>query len=199
MGARERRARPRGGSAGTAPGGQGGVGESGSGGEGGAPVAAATCAGYCTTLMAACGETGVNSQYPTDAQCLASCTAFPTDATTGNSLGCRFDHAALAATAGVDPHCDHAGPAGLGPCGGACPGYCSLMMEICAGEFTDEAACLAECATVPEGNFANYVYPAPAGDTLSCRIAHATNAAAAEGATRTTHCGHAAGATPCAS
>jgi len=188
-----------GGSAGTVVGGQGGeVADSGAGGEGGAPVLGATCAGYCTTLMATCGETGANAQYPTEAQCLASCATFPTDVTTGNSLGCRNDHAALAATAGVDPHCDHAGPAGLGPCGGACPAYCSLMMAVCAGEFTDEAECLTACAAVPEGNFSNYVYPAPGGDTLSCRIAHATNAAAAEGASRMSHCGHAAGAAPCA-
>jgi hypothetical protein len=43
------------------------------------------------------------------------------------------------------------------------------------------------------------VYPAPGGDTLSCRIAHATNAAAATtDPSRDSHCGHAAGMAPCA-
>jgi len=184
-----------GGSAGTVVGGQGGeVADSGAGGEGGAPVAAPTCEGYCTTLMAACGDSGADAQYPNEAQCLATCAAFPTDVATGNSLACRNDHAALAATAGVDPHCDHAGPAGLGPCGGACAAYCSLMMEFCASEFADVPTCLAECETVPEGNPSDFVYPAPGGDTVSCRLAHASNAALDP----TLHCPHAAGAAPCA-
>jgi hypothetical protein len=43
------------------------------------------------------------------------------------------------------------------------------------------------------------VYPAPAGDNLSCRIAHASNAAVSMGSTRDLHCAHAAGEMqPCA-
>jgi hypothetical protein len=187
-----------GGSGGDVMGGQGGVADAGEAGAGGAPVAA-TCDGYCDTLMAACGTTGVDAQYPTNAQCLATCAAFPTDVTTGNSVACRFDHANLAATVGLNPHCDHAGPAGLGPCGGACEGYCSVMAAVCSSKFADEAACLTACALVPGGTFTNFVYPSPAGDNLSCRIAHASNAAANTGTTRDLHCAHAAGEmAPCA-
>jgi hypothetical protein len=179
-------------------GGQGGVGDAGEAGAGGAPVEA-SCEGYCDTLMATCGATGPNAQYPTDAQCLATCAAFPTDVSTGNSVACRFDHASLAATVAVDPHCDHAGPAGLGPCGGACEGYCSIMLAVCGSKFATEADCLTACAQVPGGSFTDFVYPSPAGDNLSCRIAHASNAAANAGTTRDLHCAHAAGEmAPCA-
>lgn len=187
-----------GGSAGDAMGGQGGDGEAGEAGAGGARVAA-TCDGYCDTLMTACGTTGPDAQYPTNAQCLATCAAFPTDVTTGNSVACRFDHASLAASVGLDPHCDHAGPAGLGSCGGACEGYCSIMMAVCTSKFANEAACLTACALVPGGDFTDFVYPAPGGDNLSCRIAHGSNAANSMGATRDIHCAHAAGEmAPCA-
>ncbi len=77
------------------------------------------------------------------------------------------------------------------------------MVMYCPNE--DEGAsvqdCMAECATVPGNDITTYVYPATAGDTLSCRIAHATNAASdpdPNGATRLLHCNHAAGdAAPC--
>lgn len=178
-------------------GGQGGAGDAGEAGAGGASPA--TCDGYCDTIMAACGTTGADAQYPNNAQCLATCAAFPTDVTTGNSVACRFDHANLAATVGVDPHCDHAGPAGLGPCGGACEGYCSIMMAVCASKFATETDCMTACAAVPGNDLMDFVYPAPAGDNLSCRIAHASNAAASMGATRDLHCAHAAGEmAPCA-
>ena len=71
------------------------------------------------------------------------------------------------------------------------------MMNICSGTFATEEECMNTCASVPEATFTNFVYPAPGGDTLQCRIAHATNAAASEGAARTSHCTHAAGAAPC--
>jgi hypothetical protein len=174
--------------------GAGGV-SGGEGGVGGEPAVTA-CDLYCDVMMATCGDSGANAQYPNEAQCLATCAVFP-EGTTGNSLGCRATHAALAATQGVDPHCDHAGPAGVGMCGSNCESYCSLMMNICDGTFASNEACMTACSTVPENAFTNFVYPAPAGNTLACRIAHATNAAASTGAARTNHCTHAAGAAPC--
>jgi hypothetical protein len=174
--------------------GAGGV-SGGEGGVGGEPAVTA-CELYCDVMMATCGDSGANAQYPDEAQCLATCAVFP-EGTTGNSLGCRATHAALAATQGADPHCDHAGPAGVGMCGSNCEGYCSLMMNVCDGTFASNEACMTACGTVPENTFTNFVYPAPAGNTLACRIAHATNAAASAGAARTNHCTHAAGAAPC--
>jgi hypothetical protein len=73
------------------------------------------------------------------------------------------------------------------------------MVAVCSSKFATESDCLTACGLVPGGNFADFVYPAPGGDTLSCRIAHASNAAASMGATRDLHCAHAAGEmAPCA-
>jgi hypothetical protein len=176
--------------------GAGGV-SGGEGGVGGEPsVEETACELYCGVMMSTCGDSGEHAQYPDEAQCLATCAVFP-EGTTGNSLGCRATHAALAATQGADPHCDHAGPAGVGMCGSNCESYCSLMMNVCTGTFASNEACLTACGEVPANTFTNFVYPAPAGNTLSCRIAHATNAAASTGTARTNHCSHAAGAAPC--
>jgi hypothetical protein len=149
--------------------------------------------------MTACPASGVHGQYADAAQCLASCAAFPTDVAVGNSLACRDTHAGRALTEGADPHCDHAGPAGVGVCGSNCAGYCSLMMTICGGTFASTEACMTACSEVPANDFTNYLYPSPGGNTLSCRITHASNAAGAlTDQSRATHCGHAAGAAPCA-
>jgi len=181
--------------------GEGGSG--GSGGEGGAP--APTCEDYCDTMLGSCTATA-DRQYPnpaTDAaaaavartQCLNTCAAFPTTADP-NSFSCRLREAELVASDGA-AHCDRAGPAGITTCGTPCAGYCNLMVAYCANE--DEGAsltaCLAACGTVPANNPVDFVYPGPIGNTLSCRIAHATNAArfAAGTTDRITHCDHAAG------
>jgi hypothetical protein len=182
-----------GGAGGSAMGGEGGeVTAGGAGGEGGAATAA-SCEAYCEAIQSTCGDTGEDAQYPSDDQCLATCAVFPTGALTGNTLECRIAHVALAATTGLDPHCDHAGPAGVEPCGGPCTSYCTLMLAICDDKFASLDECRTECEMVPEADITNFVYPAPAGDTLSCRIAHATNAAASTGQMRENHCAHAAG------
>jgi hypothetical protein len=152
----------------------------------------AACESYCDIVVSSCGESGEHTQYPNAAHCMATCATLPTEA-----IECRRTHANLAATSGQNPHCDHAGPAGVGTCGSNCESYCALMMHVCSGTFASVEACMNACAAVPESAFTNFVYPAPIGNTLQCRIAHATNAAASSGTTRSSHCSHAAGYPPC--
>jgi hypothetical protein len=76
------------------------------------------------------------------------------------------------------------------------------MMGICPGKFASEAACTTACEAVPGGVPASlmtdFTAPAPAGNTLACRIYHVTNAAAATTvASHDMHCGHAAGESIC--
>jgi hypothetical protein len=174
-----------------------GLGGTGEGGAGGAPVVL-DCEQYCEWMDASC--TAANAQYPDEAQCLQSCAAFPTTAG-DNSLACRIGFAALASTDAAN--CDAAGPAGIGECGTPCEAYCNLMLAYCPHEADGASlnACMTECGTVPENNITTFSYPAPGGDTLACRIAHATNAAKdtdPNGANRLLHCNHAAGdAAPC--
>jgi hypothetical protein len=188
---------PIGGAAGEPGGGAAGegIGGTGEGGAGGAPVAL-DCAQYCDWVQASCS--GVNAQYPADPndeQCLQSCAAFPTTAG-DNSFACRVGFAAQVSTSATN--CDAAGPAGIGECGTPCEAYCNLMLTYCPHEADGATlnACMAECATVPANNITTFVYPAPGGDTLACRIAHATNAAKdtdPNGVARLLHCNHAAG------
>jgi hypothetical protein len=185
---------PIGGAAGeTGGGGEATGGTPGEGGAGGAPVAL-DCAQYCDWMQASCTP-GPNQQYPDEAQCLQSCAAFPTTAG-DNSFACRVGFAAQVSTSATN--CDAAGPAGIGECGTPCEAYCNLMLTYCSHEADGATlnACMAECATVPDNNITTFVYPAPGGDTLACRIAHATNAAKdtdPNGAARLLHCNHAAG------
>jgi hypothetical protein len=179
-------------------GGAGGAGdEPGQAGAGGG--ANATCQEYCDWVQTGCAA-AADTQYPSENQCLQSCAAFPQGAG-NNSFSCRAEQAALIAT-DVN-HCDAAGPAGVGVCGSPCQAYCSLMTTYCPNEADGASlvACLAECATVPGNDLTTFVYPGAAGDTLACRIAHVTNAAAdpdPNGVARLLHCNHAAGdAGPC--
>jgi len=186
---------------GTGVGDQGGAsgigGDAGLAGAGG--VANGSCQEYCDWVQTGCAA-AADTQYPSESQCLQSCAAFPQGAG-DNSFSCRAEQAALSAT-DVN-HCDAAGPAGVGVCGSPCQAYCNLMTTYCTNEADGAslAACMAECATVPGNDITTFVYPGAAGDTLSCRIAHATNAAAdpdPNGVARLLHCNHAAGdAGPC--
>ena len=143
------------------------------------------CATYCTKVMAAC--TGTRAQYSTMANCIDSCANFPMGMQadqTGNTLGCRINHADLAAG---DPatHCIHAGPAGGGGCGTLCAGFCSIVVAECPTQWnmttcnSNQNGCPSFTAAPP--------YKAPsAGDTAECRLYHATMAASDP----TNHCGH---------
>jgi hypothetical protein len=144
----------------------------------------------CTTIQAAC--TGTNAQYASMDTCVASCAHFPAGASgamSGNSLACREYHAMAAQT---DPttHCVHAGPSGGGVCGMPCDGFCSLVVAECPAQYASATDCMTTCG----GYIATPSYNATVttGNSLSCRIFHATEAAMDPA----THCSHTAMASP---
>jgi hypothetical protein len=177
-----------------------------SGTDGGAPL---SCAGYCTSIMAAC--TGDEAQYQSQAECLTACAFFPPDtATTGDTLGCRTYHAGLAVTA-PNPHCWHAGPFGSGVCGGSCEDFCLLAVSYCSPDagytgappYASITDCTATCANyasiTPDAGSDSGVFPSAYnatgtgdnGNTLECREYHLGNAMLNAG-NQPVHCPHTA-------
>jgi hypothetical protein len=177
-----------------------------------AATVALDCPSYCTEIQANC--TAANAQYPTEpnnpnAHCLAACNSFPKGAladTAGNTLGCRIYHAGAPAKADPVTHCPHAGPGGdltsvtapPGTCGDACTSFCTLEIMACGlmgasatGQYTDMATCITDCKAFPNSTH-KYGITA-AGDSLACRLYHATNAAITGNAA--VHCPH-TGPTP---
>jgi hypothetical protein len=179
----------------------------------GRPVLTLDCATYCTTIQANC--TGANAQYPTEtdnAHCLGTCMKFTvgTSADMGgqNTLGCRLYHAQNAMISG-DPatHCPHAGPGGAAistaatqpaVCGDACTSFCTLEIAVCGttganAQYTSMADCMTACGTGTTGFNKSKPYvvgpPQSSGDSLACRLYHATNAATSA-ANATAHCPH---------
>ena len=148
------------------------------------------CDGYCATITSNC--TGQFTQYGSPEMCLATCAAFAPGApgdTSGNTLACRIYHAGAAADAD-DTHCTHAGPGGDMACGGNCEGFCAIAGEFCPDAWPDAAACNAACIGFDGAE--KYDASDVAGDTLACRLYHAT-AAAIDPAI---HCGHIKGDSP---
>jgi hypothetical protein len=158
----------------------------------GTAAAQLDCPTYCSRVMSAC--TGANLQYATMDSCVASCAHFPIGTladTSGNSIGCRMYHAMNAISA-PDTHCLHAGPAGGGHCGTPCEGFCSIVTQVCTTEYPTLDSCATACAGFAAAP--DYTFNVATGNTRSCRIHHATNAAIDP----TTHCPHTAVAsTPC--
>jgi hypothetical protein len=141
------------------------------------------CASYCTAILATCTDT--LAQYGTLDECMGSCNTFTVGTLgemTGNTLGCRVYHTE-AAQAAPDVHCGHAGPSGDSECGASiCEGFCSIAATICPTEWP-AAQCSTRCGNLtstPPYNIAS------SGDTVECRLYHATAAAADPG----THCPH---------
>jgi hypothetical protein len=149
-----------------------------------APPPTLDCTYYCATMQANCA--GPFLQYTNAAMCMASCGKFQLgklDQMTGNTLGCRINHAGLAAASPMI-HCTHAGPGGDGQCGTNCEGFCTLATTACPGVYPSVPGCMTTCAgfaTMPP-----YTAAVQMGNSLSCRLYHAT-AAADDPAT---HCGH---------
>jgi hypothetical protein len=147
----------------------------------------ATCEDYCDRLQANCA--GANAQYTSRDQCLESCASYPqgeAGATSGNSLECRNYHAG-AALGAPGTHCVHAGPGGAGQCGANCDGFCQLVIATCTDAlevYGSVTECLDAC-----GNFdatEPYDISDTGGDSLACRIYHATVATQDP----ETHCEH---------
>jgi hypothetical protein len=138
-----------------------------------------TCDDYCAELDANCKDV-TTQQYADDATCKASCAGFAPGKLGdqgGATLGCRIYHGGAAKT---DPmtHCPHAGPGGAGVCGSNCEGFCAIAMKACGNAspppFTSEMDCMTQCMTFTD----NVAYNASVtkGDSLACRLYHATAA-----------------------
>jgi hypothetical protein len=168
-----------------------------------APPVTQDCATYCTEILANC--TGTNLQFADMAHCTAACGSFAMGMAadkSGNTLGCRIYHAGEPAKMDPVTHCPHAGPGGdktsvvapPGTCGDACTSFCTLEIKACGvtgdagglGQYASQADCTAKCALFP--NPTKLYSPMSVGDSLACRLYHATNAAIAGNAT--VHCVH---------
>lgn len=174
------------------------------GGGSDAPAVTLDCASYCTEIQANCTTANGHAQYPDTAHCMAACASFPVGAltdTAGNTLGCRIYHAGAPAKADPATHCPHAGPGGdlqsvtapPGTCGDACTSFCTLEIMACGlmgasatGQYASQAACITACKAFP--NSTHLYSPTAQGDSLACRLYHATNAAISGQAA--THCPH---------
>lgn len=148
--------------------------------------------------MAACTATA-DVQYSSYAACISVCAAFPSTGTvtpldtSGDTVQCRNYHALAAVTlADTTNHCPHAGPTGGGQCGTICDGYCDVIQLACGTsgtdmQFADTASCLTACAAYAiTGTFGDST-----GNTIQCRMYHATVALAGDASVKTTHCPHA--------
>ncbi len=166
-----------------------------------AAVVATACEMYCTNAMTNC--TGANALYPEKSKCMTVCAAMPEGAAadqSGDTAYCRAYHAGVPASQMPDLHCPHASASSnTDVCGTLCEAYCDQVMAHCMGAnalYADRAACDTACAAAnfPEGTFKDQ-----AGDTIQCRIYHASFPAAADPGL---HCPHAKvtpdPGTPCA-
>ena len=145
-------------------------------------------------LLLACGEakvetagssepvTDATTDAPTGGPTSLDCKIYEADRD-GNTLGCRVYHTDAAA---ADPamHCTHAGPGGAGQCGSTCEGFCAVADLACPGTFTDGEMCASACAGY--SNSEPFDAGDVAGDTLACRLYHATVATEAPAV----HCAH---------
>jgi hypothetical protein len=170
------------------------------------------CPSYCNLIQTNC--TGANAQYPDLGHCLGSCASFAPGALgdmSGNTLGCRIYHAGVPSMTTPATHCVHAGPGGVQTnaaapqCGDACTSFCNLERKICGSsdaplanitpQYQNATACMTACARFDKTHLYS-VTPASAGDSLACRLYHATNAASfavltpPDTAQVNTHCGH---------
>ncbi len=171
-----------------------------------APDAVATldCSTYCDQIQTSC--TGTNAQYPDREHCMAACASFTVGTSTvtdpsGNTLGCRIYHAGAPSRMAPATHCAHAGPGGdhiaaspPAACSGGdvCASYCALQIKACGSQeaplpgnprdangnplfqYPNLENCIANCATYDK----THAYStASAGDSLACRLLHATRAA----------------------
>ena len=149
------------------------------------------CGDYCEGMETIC--TGDNAVDFGEMGCFKTCVGYEIGAegdTAGNSLACRLYHLNVAGQEAPEMHCPHASPEGGGVCVDAeptaCDTYCGLMEANCTGDnAVDFGAdgCLAACGMWAEGTEGD-----TDGDSVQCRIYHATVAGEMD---PETHCPHA--------
>jgi hypothetical protein len=122
-----------------------------------------------------------NQQYTDLQNCMNTCKAIPVGAasdTSGNTLGCRLNHAKLAKSDPVT-HCPHAGPGGAGVCGDDCDGFCQIAMMYCtaansAAVYSSLSDCKTQCAAFPDTEKFNI--GVQADDSVACLLYHSQEA-----------------------
>ncbi|HKO47422.1 MAG TPA: hypothetical protein VJV79_06850 [Polyangiaceae bacterium] len=144
------------------------------------------CQAYCAKARSVCD--GI--LYRTDETCLATCALMPLDGVDKDSVACRVRQLdnAIQTNESLELYCANAGPGGNGACGSNCENYCRLFADACPNEFDKyasiaedgddgSAVCVAKCLGLADTELydsrdsGNYL-----GDTLQCRIVHATSA-----------------------
>lgn len=164
------------------------------------------CATYCGAVEAACTGESEISAYPAAGYCTALCPKMalaedPGDDDQGNSYECRLKHAKLAeqlmgVPSEIASYCRAASPGGDGTCGTDCESYCQLYAATCS-EPAPDPDCLDNCLGLRSDDSLDSEASFAGLDTIQCRLAH-ISAAAADPAK---HCPHAtlrpANGTPC--
>jgi hypothetical protein len=150
------------------------------------------CAEFCRFNLAGCS--GDLAVYESVQQCMAVCMALD-KGTNGdsdqNTMGCRSYHTFNSILVSVS-HCAHTGPGGDGHCGkdetgktGNCVSYCTLAEKACgaafAAKYSSPTACQLDCSTQPDAFGAKIdsyyrLATAMSGNTLQCRLLHASRA-----------------------
>ncbi len=173
------------------------------------PQGSELCTTYCDTVMENCQ--GKFAVYASPQTCTGICDALVRAGKTGtagdlsgNTVQCRLNQAINAKVTGEPAsYCFAAGPGGGNLCGTDCEGYCVVMQQICANEFSRPqfnnsiSYCLTvACPSVPTGDagYSTEVYGE--GNNLNCRLYHMSSASVSEEAAGT-HCSHAVGEHPC--
>lgn len=164
----------------------------------GGGVCGSYCEVYCDRFIDNCP-----GYYANQDECLQFCALFPTDgatnATEGNSVQCRLYHANLPAQELPDVHCPHASNTGGGVCGSYCDVYCDSVEARCDEytQYPDRPSCLAACGAMN----AEGADTAVDGNSVQCRIYHASLPASVDAATHCPHAGvtggGACGSSPC--
>jgi hypothetical protein len=172
------------------------------------------CPEYCKQVTDRC--TADYAVYGDVMGCTAVCMNLEQgtkkDGPGSNTVGCRLNTAlAISTEPAVD--CPIAGPGGSGTCGDNCQSYCTLMSKACAdtdykkfwlGDVGDVELCVSKCrglrdramddpelaSTDSRFSALNTMARDHNGDTIQCRLFHASAASAPVGAPQ--HCWHAA-------
>ncbi|MCA9560216.1 MAG: hypothetical protein KC583_16825, partial [Myxococcales bacterium] len=146
------------------------------------------CESYCGIVMQTCPDT-----YADNDTCLAECALFPQDgepdAVEGDSVQCRTYHASFPAAADAATHCIHTTPSGGDFCGGYCDVYCNRMEANCPESYADRTACMNACAGFPTDGEPG----ALEGNSVQCRIYHASVPATMDAVLHCPHAGQGGG------
>ena len=167
-------------------------------GPSGGNVCGSWCDNYCHLSAENC--TDDNVLFPGGGDCMATCEAYALDGapgdTSGDSVQCRIYHLGVAGTGGDAPgiHCPHGALDGGGVCvdtlpDPTCEAYCSVVQASCTGDnaqYPSEADCLSYCSV--SGALKPGTSADTEGNTIGCRIYHATVAGDTD---PELHCAHA--------